>query len=115
MTTTTPGATINPGATGQDLSGSYDGAARASAGGNGQAATGSSATVDRIASGAHQAVDRIASAASSAANHLNVSGEDLLAAKDRWTQTCSTYVKDHPLTSLGIAVAAGFVLSRLVR
>lgn len=107
MTTSSPGV--------QDLSDSYDSAARASRGGNGQAPTSGSATVDRIATGAHQAVDRLASAATSAANHLNVSGEELMAAKERWAQTCSTYVKDHPLTSLGIAVAAGFVLSRLIR
>lgn len=111
MTTNISGTTMHADAAPRDLSGSYDSAAR----GNGQAETNTSATVDRIASGAHRAVDRMASAATSAANHLNMSGEELLAAKDRWTQVCGTYVKDHPLTSLGIAVAAGFVLSRLIR
>jgi len=74
-----------------------------------------STTVDRIASGAHQAVDRIAAAANSAADHLNVKGEDLMAAKDRWTQVCGTYVKDNPLTALGIAAAVGFLISRWIR
>jgi len=77
--------------------------------------TSASIAVDRIATGAHHAVDRIAAAASSAADRLNVKGEDLLAAKDRWAQACSTYVKDNPLTALGIAAAVGFLISRWVR
>jgi ElaB/YqjD/DUF883 family membrane-anchored ribosome-binding protein len=73
------------------------------------------ATVDRLASGAHQAVDRVAAVANAAAGHLNVKGEDLLAAKDRWAQACSSYVKENPLTALGIAAAVGFLISRWVR
>lgn len=73
------------------------------------------AAVDRIATGAHQAVDRIANAASSAASQLNVKSEDLLAAKDRWMETCTTYVKEKPFVALGIAAAAGFLLSRWMR
>ena len=53
--------------------------------------------------------------ANSAASQLNVKTEDILAAKERWMQACSTYVKDNPFTALGIAVAAGFLLSRLMR
>jgi ElaB/YqjD/DUF883 family membrane-anchored ribosome-binding protein len=85
--------------------------------GNGSAerSTGASTTVDRIASGAHQAVDRIAAAANSAAEQLNVKGEDLMAAKDRWTHVCGSYVKDNPLTALGVAVAVGFLVSRWIR
>jgi ElaB/YqjD/DUF883 family membrane-anchored ribosome-binding protein len=85
--------------------------------GNGSAerSTSLSPAVDRIASGAHQAVDRIAAAANSAAEQLTVKGEDLMAAKDRWTQVCGTYVKDNPLTALGIAAAVGFLVSRWIR
>ena len=83
--------------------------------GSAERSTDASATVDRIASGAHQAVDRIAAAANSAADQLNVKGEDLMAAKDRWTQVCSSYVKDNPLTALGIAAAVGFLVSRWIR
>lgn len=108
---------ITPAASGPEpFTGSLDRAA--SLGDNGSKAPpsgGASAAVDRMASGAHEAVDRIASAASSAASHLNVKAEDLMAAKERWTQTCSTYVKDNPFIALGIAAAAGFLLSRLVR
>jgi ElaB/YqjD/DUF883 family membrane-anchored ribosome-binding protein len=80
-----------------------------------QAATDTSATVDRIASSAHQTVDRIASVANSAASQLNVKADDLMAAKDRWAETCTTYVKENPFVALGIAVAAGFLLSRWMR
>jgi ElaB/YqjD/DUF883 family membrane-anchored ribosome-binding protein len=74
-----------------------------------------SATVDRIAGGAHEAVDRVAAAANSAAERLSGKGEDLLVAKDHWLQACSVYVKENPFTSLGIAVAVGYLLSRLTR
>jgi ElaB/YqjD/DUF883 family membrane-anchored ribosome-binding protein len=77
--------------------------------------TSASTTVDRIATGAHQAVDRIAAAANSAADQLNVKGEDLMAAKDRWAQVCGSYVKDNPLLALGIAAAVGFLVSRWMR
>jgi ElaB/YqjD/DUF883 family membrane-anchored ribosome-binding protein len=80
-----------------------------------QAATDTSATVDRIASSAHQTVDRLASVANSAASQLNVKADDLMAAKDRWAETCTTYVKENPFVALGIAVAAGFLLSRWMR
>jgi len=78
-------------------------------------AAGVSTTVDRIASGAHQAVDRVAAAANSAAERLSSKSDDLLANKDQWLQACTGYVKEHPLTALGIAVAVGFALSRITR
>ena len=70
--------------------------------------------VDRLASGAHQAVDKMAGAAAQAAETLDLKSEQLLAAQARFSDTCRTYVQDNPLTSLGIAVAAGFLVSRLL-
>jgi ElaB/YqjD/DUF883 family membrane-anchored ribosome-binding protein len=70
--------------------------------------------VDRIASGAHQAVDRIAGAAGQAADTLGVKGAQLKNAQVRAMEQCRGYVRDHPVASVGIAVAAGFLLSRLV-
>jgi len=69
--------------------------------------------VDRIASGAHQAVDKIAGAAGQAAETIGVKGDQLKHAQVRAMEQCRGYVRDHPVTSLGIAIAAGFVLSRL--
>jgi len=71
--------------------------------------------VDRIASGAHRTVDKIASAAGQAAETLGVKGEQLKNAQVQAMEQCRGYVRDHPVTSLGIAVAAGFLLSRLLR
>ena len=70
--------------------------------------------VDRIASDAHQAVDQLASAAGQAADTLDVKGEQLRNAQVRAMEQCRGYVRDHPAVSLGIAVAPGFLLSRLV-
>jgi ElaB/YqjD/DUF883 family membrane-anchored ribosome-binding protein len=69
--------------------------------------------VDRVASGAHQAVDRIAGAASTAAQSLG-QGEQLKSAQMRAMDQCRSYVRSNPLASLGIAVAAGYLLSRLL-
>ena len=69
--------------------------------------------VDRIALGAHKAVDKIAGAAAQAAETVGVKGEQLKNARVRAMEQCSGYVRDHPVTSLGIAIAAGFFLSRL--
>jgi ElaB/YqjD/DUF883 family membrane-anchored ribosome-binding protein len=70
--------------------------------------------VDRVASGAHQAVDKIAGAAGQAAETLGVTGEQLKDAQIRAMEQCRGYVRDNPIASLGIAIAAGFLLSRLL-
>ena len=71
--------------------------------------------VDRIASRAHRAVDRIAGAAGQAAETLGVKGEQLKNTQVRAMEQCRGYIRDKPVTALGIAVAAGFLLSRLWR
>ena len=70
--------------------------------------------VDRFASGAHQAVDKIASAASQAAETLGVKGEQLKKIQAQAMEQCRGYVRDNPAMSLAIAVAAGYLLSRLL-
>ena len=70
--------------------------------------------VDRIASGAHQAVDKMAGAAGQAAETLGVKRQQLKESQLRTMEQCRGYVRDHPVQSVGIAIAAGFLLSRLV-
>lgn len=70
--------------------------------------------VDRVAAGAHQTVDKIAGAANRAAETLEARGGQLRDAQSRFTESCSAYVRDNPIASLGLAVAAGFLLSRLL-
>lgn len=69
--------------------------------------------VDRIANGAHQAVDRLAGVAASAADTLSVRGAQIRDAQEKLTGQARSYVSAHPLATVGIAVAAGFLLSRL--
>ena len=70
--------------------------------------------VARIASGAHQAVDTIANVAGQAAESLGISSEQVKQAQARAFEFGRVYVRDHPLASVGIAIAAGYVLSRLL-
>lgn len=70
--------------------------------------------VDRVAASAHQAVDSIASAANRAADTLNVKTDQLKDTQQRLMESCSAYVQENPLAAIGIAVAAGFLLSRVI-
>jgi len=70
--------------------------------------------IDRVAAGAHQAVDKLAGAATQAAETLDVKGGQLMDAQWRFTESCRAQVGNKPITSLGIAVAGGFLLSWLL-
>jgi ElaB/YqjD/DUF883 family membrane-anchored ribosome-binding protein len=73
-----------------------------------------SPAVERLASGAHRAVDKVAGAATQVVNTLGVKGEQLKGVEGRVMDACRGSVREHPVASLGIALAAGFVLSRLL-
>ncbi|HEX5538547.1 MAG TPA: hypothetical protein VFX01_02055 [Methylophilaceae bacterium] len=70
--------------------------------------------VDRIASSAHQAVDSIADAAYNAADTLGEKSGNLKEMQARFMEDCNNYVRENPMASLGIAAAAGFLLSRMI-
>ena len=70
--------------------------------------------IDRVASSAHRAVNSADEAASNAAdaiakagNKASVKGEELYAAS-------ASYMREHPVFTIGVAVAAGYLLSRLM-
>ena len=71
-------------------------------------------TVDKASHSAHEAVDKIASATNQAVEALGDKGQQLKNAEKQLVENCRGYVRDNPITSLGIAVAAGFLLSRLL-
>jgi len=71
------------------------------------------AGIDRLSSGAHDTVERVASVAADTAQRLGAKSGELLRAKDEWTESTRSYVREHPLAALGIALAAGYLLSRL--
>ncbi len=70
--------------------------------------------VDRMASSAHEVVDRVAGVATQAAESLGVKGDQLMTAQDKIAAGTRDYVREHPVASLAIAVAAGYALSRLL-
>jgi ElaB/YqjD/DUF883 family membrane-anchored ribosome-binding protein len=70
--------------------------------------------VERVASGAHEIVDRVAGVATRAAETLGIKGEQLKSAEKQIIEGAREYVNQHPIASLGIAMAAGYVLSRLL-
>jgi ElaB/YqjD/DUF883 family membrane-anchored ribosome-binding protein len=78
--------------------------------------------IDSYSKSAHKAVDRASDAAAAVAERLGervdalgAKGDELLELKDNWIEGARDYVREHPLQTLGIAVAAGYLLSMLMR
>jgi ElaB/YqjD/DUF883 family membrane-anchored ribosome-binding protein len=71
-------------------------------------------TFDNAVNSAHEAVDKISAATNQAAEALGEKGHQLKNAEKRMMESCSGYIRDNPISSIGIAVAAGFLLSRLL-
>ena len=69
---------------------------------------------DKVSNSAHAAYDKIADATSQAAETLVEKGELLKKTEQKLMKNCSGFIRDNPITSVSIAVAAGFLLSRLV-
>ncbi|MCH8551007.1 MAG: hypothetical protein LAT62_03655 [Natronospirillum sp.] len=67
-------------------------------------------TVDKAAAGAHRAVegaDELADYAVDALERAGVKGDEMITAS-------TSYMREHPLVTLGLAVTTGYVLSRLL-
>ena len=71
--------------------------------------------VESMSRTAHQYVDRASEAVSSMAERFGETGEQLLAMKDNWMETTREYVREKPIQAIGIAVAAGYLLSMIMR
>jgi len=69
--------------------------------------------IDTVVSNAHGAVDRAGVAATHAAGAVGVKGDQLNESGKRMAERAGGYVREHPVASLGMAVVAGYVLSRL--
>lgn len=67
--------------------------------------------VDELASGAHHAVDSLAGSAVHVAESLEGKGEELQALQGRLSESCRTQLREHPIATLGMAVAAGYMLN----
>lgn len=71
-------------------------------------------TIDNVSHSAHEAVDKIANATNQAAEAIGEKGAQIKNAEQQLMENCRGYVRDNPITSIGIAVAAGFLLNRLL-
>jgi ElaB/YqjD/DUF883 family membrane-anchored ribosome-binding protein len=70
--------------------------------------------IDRVAAMAHQAVDKAAGAAAPTADWLAEQGESLNTTQKKLVADTCGYISANPLKAVGIAVVAGFLLSRII-
>lgn len=71
--------------------------------------------IDKIALMAHHAVDNAAGAAAPTADWLIEQGENVRAKQKKLVADTCSYVSANPLKAVGIALVAGFLLSRVLR
>ena len=68
--------------------------------------------IDTVSDLAEEAVDKTTKATHLAADKLVEKGDQLRSAEQRLLKETSAYVRDNPLTSVGIAIGVGFLLSK---
>ena len=71
--------------------------------------------IDQVAAMAHQVVDKAAASAAPAADWLGEQSGNLNAAQKKLVTDTSAYIAANPLMSVGVAVLAGFLISRMIR
>jgi ElaB/YqjD/DUF883 family membrane-anchored ribosome-binding protein len=78
--------------------------------------------IERASQGAHHAVDRATEAASSVAGRFGDAVEQfadkrdaLMELPETWIEGARDYVREHPVASVGIALAAGYLLHMITR
>jgi ElaB/YqjD/DUF883 family membrane-anchored ribosome-binding protein len=71
--------------------------------------------IDQVAAKAHEVVDKAAATAAPAADWIGEKGERLNAAQKKVIDDTSAYISANPLMSVGVAVLAGFLISRMMR
>lgn len=69
--------------------------------------------LDHMTSSAHTAVDRAGIAAGHAAGTVGGKGDRMNATSQKLIEQAGGFVRENPVASLGIAVAAGYFLSRV--
>ncbi len=71
--------------------------------------------IDRAAQLAHQTVDKAAGAAAPAVAWLDQQGNSLRERRQTMTTDTERYVCAHPWKAIGVALAAGFFIGRVLR
>jgi ElaB/YqjD/DUF883 family membrane-anchored ribosome-binding protein len=74
-----------------------------------------SAVLNSATARVHGAVDQVANAAAPAAQWLEEQSETLSTTGEKLFDRSCKYVAAHPLQSLGLALAAGYLISRITR
>jgi ElaB/YqjD/DUF883 family membrane-anchored ribosome-binding protein len=70
--------------------------------------------VRRTAASAHRIVDRLSGASERVAQRLEYTAVRLKDAEQHLVGASSSYVREHPLKTAGVALAAGFLISHLI-
>jgi len=71
--------------------------------------------IDRVAAMAHQATDKVSSAGDQTADWVNEQSEQLMLTQKKVVDDTCKYVSANPLKAIGMALVAGFLISRIVR
>ncbi|NOS88102.1 MAG: DUF883 family protein [Methylococcaceae bacterium] len=71
-------------------------------------------TVTRLRSGAHEFIDKVADATTHASDAIGQKGEQIRHKEQQYEANCRNYLHAHPVTTVGIAVGVGFLLSRIL-
>lgn len=79
-----------------------------------QAARKAQPAIGRVATMAHNEVDKVAGAAAPTVDWFSKQGNALKATQKKLATDACSYVAANPLKSMGMAVVAGFILSRLI-
>lgn len=68
--------------------------------------------VERMVHKAHATIDSMGGIAAHAAEALDLKGEQLTKAKNQAIKATDDYLHAHPIVSIGLAIAAGYLISR---
>lgn len=71
--------------------------------------------VDQAAAKAAPALDRLRSTAGTAADTWQTQAQNLGEMEAQWVESIRSYVRDNPLTAIGVGLLAGLVISRALR
>ena len=72
-----------------------------------------SAGLSRLSDTAQQTMGRVSQAASQAASRLSEKGHEFYDMRGEYVESARSYVREHPIAAIGIAIAIGLVISRL--
>ncbi|HYG31421.1 MAG TPA: DUF883 C-terminal domain-containing protein [Methylophilaceae bacterium] len=70
--------------------------------------------VERAMDSAHEKVDHLADMASQASETFEQKAAEFKEMQAKFMENATSYVQAHPMASMGIAIAAGFLLSKMM-